>query len=144
MPLAVLHDREPCIPRPGADESRNGHEAGFGDLLNHHLLITNNHFASDPMSHTNLSAASIQPIINNALKAYEKRTKIDLLTHPLALELQACNSSVTILAVLHQKIQGLEQSRSSSDRRTKWLDPTVEVMYTLSTALEGRASLVSL
>jgi hypothetical protein len=96
------------------------------------------------MSRSNLTAASIQLIINNALKAYEKCTKIDLLTHPLALELQACNSSATILAVLHRQIQGLEQSRSSSDRRTKWLDPTVEVMYTLSTTLEGRASLVSL
>ena len=100
------------------------------------------------MSHSYLTAActtaSIQLVINNALKAYEKCTKIDLLTHPLVFELQACNSFATILAVLHQQVQGLEQSRSSGDRRTTWLDLTVKVMYAFSATLEGRADLVSL
>jgi hypothetical protein len=100
------------------------------------------------MSHSHLTAActaaSIQLVINNALKAYEKCTKIDLLTHPLVFELQACNSSAAILAVLHQQVEGLEQSRSSGDRRTTWLDSTVKVMYAFSATLEGRADLVSL
>lgn len=100
------------------------------------------------MSHSHLTAActaaSIQLVISNALKAYEKCTKIDLLTHTLVFELQACNSSAAILAVLHQQVQGLEQSRSSGDRQTTWLDPTVKVMYAFSATLEGRADLVSL
>jgi hypothetical protein len=47
------------------------------------------------MSHyhpTASSSSNFQLIINNALKAYEKRTKEDLLAHPLAAQLQACNS----------------------------------------------------
>jgi hypothetical protein len=85
-----------------------------------------------------------QQIINNALKAYEKCTKQDLLTHPLASELQVCNSPAAILTVLQQQVVGLDQSRSSDDRRTKWLVPTVKVLYTFSATLEERAGLVSL
>jgi len=78
------------------------------------------------------------------LKAYEKRTKKDLLAHPLAGELEKCNSPSKILAVLHQQVQGLDQSRSNDDRWTKWLDPTVNVLYMLSETLGEGISLVSL
>ncbi|KAF8466795.1 hypothetical protein DFH94DRAFT_302190 [Russula ochroleuca] len=66
----------------------------------------------------------------------------DLLSHPLAAQLQACNSPGDILAVLHQQVQGLDQSRSPDDRWTKWLDPTVNVLYTLSETLGEGVSLV--
>ena len=98
------------------------------------------------MSHSHLTAAStsnFQLIFNNALKAYEKRTKKDLLAHPLAAQLQACNSPGDILSILQQQAQGLDQSRSS-DRWTKWLDPTVNVLYALSGTLGEGVGLVSL
>ena len=98
-------------------------------------------------SHPNTTASSssnFQLIFNNALKAYEKRTKNDLLAHPLAAELQDCNSPSKILAVLHQQVQGLDQSLSSDGRWTKWLDPTVNVLYMLSETLVEGISLVSL
>ena len=90
------------------------------------------------------SSSNFQLIFNNALKVYEKRTKKDLLAHPLAAELQNCNSPSEILAVLHQQVQGLDQSMSSDDRWTKWLDPTVNVLYMLSKTLGEGISLVSL
>ena len=90
------------------------------------------------------SSSNFQLIFNNALKAYEKRTKKDLLAHPLAAELQNCNSPSEILAVLYQQVQGLDQSMSSDDRWTKWLDPTVNVLYMLSDTLGKGISLVSL
>jgi hypothetical protein len=99
------------------------------------------------MSHSSLTAASscnFQQVIGNALKAYEKCTKKDLPTHPLASELHVCSSPVAILTVLQLKVAGSDQSRSSDDRRTKWIVPTVKVLYTYSTNLEERASLVSL
>jgi hypothetical protein len=86
---------------------------------------------------------NFQLIFNNALKAYETRTKKDLLTNPLAVELQNCNSPSAILAVLHRQVQGLDQSPSSDDRWTKWLDPTVNVLNTLSDILGEGVSLVS-
>ena len=90
------------------------------------------------------SSSNFQLIFNNALKAYEKRTKKDLLAHPLAAELQNCNSPTNILAILRQQVQGLDQALGSDDRWTKWLDPTVNVLYRLSETLGEGVSLVSL
>jgi hypothetical protein len=80
-------------------------------------------------------ASNFQLIINSALDAYKKRTKKDLLAHPLVTELESCSSPSAILAVLEQQLQGLDQSRRSDDRWTRWLDPTVNVLYTLSGTL---------
>jgi hypothetical protein len=92
------------------------------------------------MSHSHSTVASSsnsQQIINNALKTYEKCTKQDLLSHPLATQLHACNSSAAILTVLQQQVEGF-------DRLTKWRIPTVKLLYTFSTILEERVGLVSL
>ena len=83
---------------------------------------------------TAASSTKFQVIINGALKVYNNRTKDDLLLHPLATELQNCESPTDILAVLHQQVQGLDQSRSGDDRWTKWLDPTIHVILTFSQA----------
>ena len=98
------------------------------------------------MSHSQLAAASssnFQLIINNALDAYEKRTKKDLLVHPLASQLEACNSPAAILTVLQHQVQRLDQSRNSDDRWTKWLGPTVNILCTLSDTIREGVGLVS-
>ena len=99
------------------------------------------------MSHTSPTATSspnFQLVFNNALKAYEKRTKNDLVAHPLAAQLQACDSPSAILGVLQQQVEELNQSRSTDERWTKWLDPTVNVLFTLSATLGEGVSLVCL
>jgi hypothetical protein len=87
-------------------------------------------------------ASNFQLILNNALDKYQKRTKKDLIKHPLVTELQSCKSPSAILAVLQQQLQGLDQSRRNDERWTRWLDPTVNVLCTLSGALEEGVSLV--
>jgi hypothetical protein len=111
----------------------------------HHPLITNKTPRSALMSHSQPTAASsnFQLIVNNALDMYKKRTKNDLLAHPLAPQLQACESPGAILAVLQQQVQGLDQSRSD-DRWTKWLDPTVNVLFAFSATLGAGVGLVCL
>ena len=102
------------------------------------------------MSHAQPSASSssnsnnFQLIINNALDKYKKRTKNDLLVHPLATQLQSCDTPSAILAVLQQQVQGLDQSRSSDERWSRWLDPTVNVLYALSSTLAAGVGLVCL
>jgi hypothetical protein len=93
---------------------------------------------------TTVSALNFQLIFNNALKAYEKRTKNDLLAHPLASQLQACNSTGAILAVLEQQVQQLNQSETTDERWTKWLDPTVNVLYSFSATLGEGVGMVCL
>ena len=97
------------------------------------------------MSHTrptSTSPSNFQVIFNNALKTYERRTKKDLLAHPLAAKLQDCDSHTSILIVLQQQVQELNQSQTSDERLTKWLDPTVKVLYTLSATLGEGINLV--
>ncbi|KAH8984821.1 hypothetical protein EDB92DRAFT_1461388 [Lactarius akahatsu] len=85
---------------------------------------------------------NFQSIFHASLKAYEKQTKKDLLSHPLAARLQSCNSSAAILAVLQDQVQEFEQSRSVDERLTKWLDPTVNVLYAFSATLGEGIGLV--
>jgi hypothetical protein len=89
-----------------------------------------------------MSPPNFQLIFNNALKAFEKRTKSDLLAHPLAAQLQACDSPNAILLLLNQQVQELNQSRASDERLTKWLYPTVNVLYAFSGALGEGVGLV--
>ena len=93
---------------------------------------------------TPASSPNFQLIFNNALKVYEKQTKRDLLVHPLAAELQSCDSPASILAVLQQQVQDFNRSRSGNERLTKWLDPTVNVLYAFSETLGEGVSLVCL
>ena len=88
--------------------------------------------------YSHLTAASpynSQPIINNALEAYKKLTKVDLLAHLLAIQLRACNSPSDILAVLQQQVIGPDQTQSGDERWTKWLDPTANVLFAFSARL---------
>jgi hypothetical protein len=99
------------------------------------------------MSHASPSTSSspnFQFIFNNALNAYERDTKSDLLTHPLVAQFQDCDSLSSILAFVHQKVQEFHQSRAGDERLTKWLDPTVKVLYSLSNILGEGVSLVCL
>ena len=99
-----------------------------------------------PHTHpTTTSSSNFQLIVDNALKTYEKRTKKDLLAHPLAAQLQACDSPSAILSILQQQVQVLEKSSGSRDDRwTKWLDPTVNVLYAFSATLGEGVGLVCL
>ena len=109
-------------------------------------LLTPAVLSSALMSHSHPTASSttsFQLIIDNALKAYEKPTRKDLLAHPLAVQLQACNSLSAILAVFQQQVQVKDQSRSDV-RWTKWLYPTVDVLFTLSATLAAGVGLVCL
>ncbi|KAI0279592.1 hypothetical protein BGY98DRAFT_1175995, partial [Russula aff. rugulosa BPL654] len=95
------------------------------------------------MSHNQTSSTSsnFQLIFDNALKKYKKCTKTDLLKHPLAGRLEACNSPSSILAILQEQIQELDESQR---RNTEWLEPTVNVLHTFSETLgEGVGSVFS-
>ncbi|KAF8494847.1 hypothetical protein F5888DRAFT_606179 [Russula emetica] len=96
---------------------------------------------TQPTASSSSSSSNFQLIINNALDKYKKRTKNDLRTHPLAARLQTCNSPAAIIAILQEQVQGLDQSPSSDERWSKWLDPTVNVLQAFSSILEAGASM---
>ena len=81
------------------------------------------------------------PIFNEALKEYKRKTGNDLTTHPLAEEIKACDSPGTILSVLQEKANEIDQS--GDERLTKWLTPTVNVLNALSATLGQGVGTVS-
>jgi hypothetical protein len=96
-----------------------------------------------PSASASTTSSNFQFIFNAALKAYEKKTKKDLLAHPLAAQLQACNSPDDILGVLQDKVNELEQSRSSDERLSQWLNPTINVLCSFSATIGAGVGLVS-
>ncbi len=90
------------------------------------------------------SSSNFQGIFYAAMKEYDKKTKKDLLAHPLVGQLQPCNSPADILNVLRDQVQQFEQSTSTVEKWTKWLNPTVNVLYTLSAVLGEGVGVVSL
>ena len=89
------------------------------------------------------SSSNFQAIFYASMKEYEKKTKKDLLAHPLMAQLQTCSSPTDILAVLRTQVQQFEQSTSGGDKLTKWLIPTVNVLYAFSGVLGASVGMVS-
>jgi hypothetical protein len=82
---------------------------------------------------TSTSNSNFASIFNAALKSYERKTKKDLTSHPLLPSLQSCDSPEAILTVLREQIPAaFNQSQNGDDRLTKWVSPTVNVLYAFS------------
>ena len=94
------------------------------------------------MSHAQPSSSNFQLIFDNALNVYKTRTKNDLLTHPLAEQLERCDSASRILTVLQGQVQELNQSQRRNETWTRWLDPTVKVLHAFSETLGKGVTLV--
>ena len=147
-PGNIVPDAQKAVHHPSESPQ------AFHARNHHHFSLVRTHYLNRIlpfMSHTHAttssslaSSSNFQMIINNALDEYKKRTKSDLLAHPLAIQLQACHSSGAILAVLQQQVRELDQSRSSDERWSRWLDPTVYVLYSLSSTLGAGVGLVCL
>lgn len=89
------------------------------------------------VSSTSTSHSNFVSIFNAALGTYVRKTKKDLASHPLLPRLQSCKSPEAVLAVLREQIPVFRQSRNSDDGLTKWVNPTVNVLYTFSATIGG-------
>ncbi|KAH9055236.1 hypothetical protein EDB87DRAFT_1341149 [Lactarius vividus] len=94
------------------------------------------------MSQTPSTSSNFRAVFISALREYEKKTKTDLHTHPLATQLQSCQSSSDILAVLRDKVNEFDQSRSHNERLSSWLGPTINVLYAFSATLGEGVGLI--
>jgi DUF438 domain-containing protein len=89
------------------------------------------------------SSSNLHAIFYASMKEFEKKTKKDLLAHPLMAQFQTCNSPTEILTILRNQIQQFEQSTTSDDKLTKWLNPTVNVLYAFSSVIGVGVGLVN-
>ncbi|KAH9055799.1 hypothetical protein EDB83DRAFT_1087565 [Lactarius deliciosus] len=88
------------------------------------------------------SSSNFDSIFRSAIKAYKKRTGHDITSHPLAAQLKTCDSPGAILAVLRAQVEEFDHSRRDDERLTKWLNPTVNVLYAFSATLGEGVGLV--
>ena len=93
---------------------------------------------------TSTSHSNFQSIFNAALEAYKHKTKEDLTSHPLLPHLESCGSPEAILTVLRDQIPGFSKSQNGDDGLTKWVTPTVNVLYTFSDTIGQGIGLVSI
>ena len=108
-------------------------------------------FVDATMSKTTPTASSsfspkLHAIFEAALKEYEKKTEISLLTHPLMVKLQECNSPADILVILRSQVAQSKQTTSADEKLTKWLhwlDPIVNVLSASSHVISACVGLVS-
>jgi hypothetical protein len=91
---------------------------------------------------TSTSQSNFASIFNAALKSYERQTKKDLASHPLLSSLQSCDSPEAVLTVLRDQTPTLNQSQNGDDRLTKWVAPTVNVLYAFSATVGQVVGLV--
>jgi hypothetical protein len=89
---------------------------------------------------TSASREDHQSLFDNALKIYQKKIGEDLPSHPLRLRLESCHSPDAVLAALREQS---DRSLSRDERLTRWLDPTVNVLWAFFVAVGVAVSLVS-
>jgi hypothetical protein len=93
---------------------------------------------------TSTSKSNFVSIFNAALESYKRKTKNDLASHPLLPNLQSCDSPEAILTVLRRQIPAFGQSNSDDDGLTKWVTPTVNVLFSFSATVGGGLGLVNI
>ncbi|KAH9003651.1 hypothetical protein EDB86DRAFT_2826238 [Lactarius hatsudake] len=81
--------------------------------------------------------------ILDALTEYKKKTGKELLDHPLAVEVQRCDSVDAILAIFHGQAKAFRQFRDGDQRLMKWISPVVDVLFTFSAILSEGVALAS-
>ena len=81
------------------------------------------------MSHQ--SGSPLQVLLETALQDYEEQTGIALDKHPLAEQLQNCDSVESVTAVLCEQIQAFKEFRGK-DKVLKPLRSVISVLYNLS------------
>ena len=100
--------------------------------------------ASSSMSKMSQTTAPSNLNFEKALKAYKKRTEQDLTIHPLATQLQECDSPAAILTILQDQVDQLIQTRRGDERLKNWLNPTISVLYAFSATLGVGVGLVNI
>jgi hypothetical protein len=78
------------------------------------------------------SSSSFQNLFNAALVDYENQTGARLIDHPIAKQLEACNSVDSITAILQEQAQIFRGFRGDDRNIMKSLKSSVNVLYTLS------------
>ena len=80
------------------------------------------------------SSSRVQFLFEAALESYESQTGMKLIDHPLARQLENCNSIESFTAVLQEQAQLFSQFRGDNGKVMRSLKSVVHVLHVLSTS----------
>jgi|SRR6266851_1142256 len=89
------------------------------------------------------STDNFTSIFNLAATEYQTVTGNRLDTHPLANQLETCDSPEAISNVLRTQAQAFGKFRKVNEKLMTWLDPIVYILFTFSATLGAVIGLVS-
>jgi hypothetical protein len=91
-------------------------------------------------------SSRLQVLFESALQDYEKQTGTKLTEHPLARQLETCDSVESVTAVIQGQGRDFGEFKGSEGKVSKSLQRAVSVLYPLSTSavLGNATSLVRL
>ena len=101
-------------------------------------MSTSNQSAGPSTSTDNFTA-----IFNAASTEYARVTRKRLDTHPLAAQLDACDSPNAVSDLLRTQAQAFSKFRNGDEKLMAVLDPTVHILFTFSATLGEGIGLVS-
>jgi len=80
------------------------------------------------------SSSSFRNLFNAALRDYENQTRTKLVEHPLAKQLETCESADSINAIIQEQAQKFREFRGDDGKLMKSLKFSVDILYPLSTS----------
>ena len=81
------------------------------------------------------SFSHLKSILDAALSEYKSKTGNDLKNNSLAKEIQGCESTEAVLDLIQREARAFDKFRDGGKRLMKWIGPSVNVLYTISTTL---------
>jgi hypothetical protein len=80
------------------------------------------------------SSSTLPLLFDAALQNYEKQTRMKLVDHPFAKQLENCHSVDSVMDILQQQARALTEFRGDDGKVVKSLKQIVHVVHTLSTS----------
>lgn len=81
---------------------------------------------------TSTPPLNFKPILDAALSDYKSKTGKELLDHPLATELQRCDTVDSVLAILQDQAGAFQQFKDGDEGLMKWIGPLIQVLFAFS------------
>ena len=78
------------------------------------------------------ASSDLEDIINTALVKYSSQTGKDLRDHPLASDINTCDSTDSILVVFRNQARKFDDLRNGDANLIKCLEPLVSSLYAIS------------
>jgi len=118
----------------------------LSSIIHHRLSLSSPRSIMSTAPSTSTPHSDFASIFNAALETYKRRTKKDLASHPLLPSLQSCASPEGVLTVLREQVTAFSRSQNDNDERslTKWVTPTVNVLYSFSKTIGHGIGLVNI